>query len=83
MPASRAKKSDEPADYPRSGDQAGPDYEFPSAGRPYAGPSFLKELIGNRDVHLSEALPALHHSRAGIIASGTATVESCFMGTPS
>jgi len=29
-----------------------------------------------------EALPALAHSRAGIIASGTATVEAAMMGTP-
>jgi lipid-A-disaccharide synthase len=29
-----------------------------------------------------EALPALLHSRAGIIASGTATVEAALMGTP-
>jgi lipid-A-disaccharide synthase len=34
-------------------------------------------------VHLvPEALPALFHSRAGIIASGTATVEAAIMGTP-
>lgn len=46
-------------------------------------PSFLKGLIGNRDIHLvPEALPALYHSRAGIIASGTATVEAAIMGTP-
>ena len=29
-----------------------------------------------------EALPALAHSRAGIIASGTATVEAAMMETP-
>jgi lipid-A-disaccharide synthase len=29
-----------------------------------------------------DALPALHHSRAGIIASGTATVEAAMMRTP-
>jgi lipid-A-disaccharide synthase len=29
-----------------------------------------------------ESLPALHHSRAGIIASGTATVEAAMMHTP-
>jgi lipid-A-disaccharide synthase len=29
-----------------------------------------------------EALPALHHSRAAIVASGTATVEAALMGTP-
>jgi lipid-A-disaccharide synthase len=34
-------------------------------------------------IHLvSEALPALYHSRAGIVASGTATVEAAIMGTP-
>ena len=34
-------------------------------------------------IHLvPEALPALAHSRAGIIASGTATVEAALMGTP-
>jgi lipid-A-disaccharide synthase len=34
-------------------------------------------------IHLvPEALPALFHSRAGIIASGTATVEAALMGTP-
>jgi lipid-A-disaccharide synthase len=34
-------------------------------------------------VHLvSDALPALAHSRAGIIASGTATVEAAMMETP-
>jgi lipid-A-disaccharide synthase len=29
-----------------------------------------------------EALPALHLSRAGVVASGTATVEAAIMGTP-
>jgi lipid-A-disaccharide synthase len=29
-----------------------------------------------------ESLPALFHSRAGIVASGTATVEAALMGTP-
>jgi lipid-A-disaccharide synthase len=31
---------------------------------------------------VSDALPALWHSRAGIIASGTATVEAAMMNTP-
>src|SRR5579862_31669 len=56
--------------------------------------SFLNELIKTHDgtgstaslqqnLHLvPEALPALHHSRAAIIASGTATVEAAIMGTP-
>jgi lipid-A-disaccharide synthase len=34
-------------------------------------------------IHLvPESLPALLHSRAGIVASGTATVEAALMGTP-
>jgi lipid-A-disaccharide synthase len=57
--------------------------------------SFLKDLVKTppghtqqaasfpRDIHLvPEALPALFHSRAAIIASGTATVEAALMGTP-
>ena len=31
---------------------------------------------------MPEALPALWHSRAGIVASGTATVEAAMMNTP-
>ncbi len=48
--------------------------------------SFLRELIGvsrTGSIHLvPEALPALFHSRAAIVASGTATVEAAIMGTP-
>jgi lipid-A-disaccharide synthase len=56
--------------------------------------SFLKELIATptetrqaaslqeRIRLVPEALPALYHSRAGIVASGTATVEAAIMGTP-
>jgi lipid-A-disaccharide synthase len=68
----------------------GSGYEFllPVA-RTLDGP-FLQPLIETQppkslreNIHLiSEALPALYHSRAGIIASGTATVEAAMMGTP-
>jgi lipid-A-disaccharide synthase len=61
----------------------GQGYEFLLPVARTLEPSFLKEIIGNRDIHLvPETLPALHHSRAGIIASGTATVEAAIMGTP-
>jgi lipid-A-disaccharide synthase len=44
---------------------------------------FLQELIGQQNVTLvPEALPALFHSRAGIVASGTATVEAAMMNLP-
>jgi lipid-A-disaccharide synthase len=43
----------------------------------------MSKLIGNRDIRLvPDALSALWHSRAGIIASGTATVEAAMMSTP-
>ena len=52
-------------------------------------PKFIRESIqqqpGGRglNIHLvSEALPALHHARAGIVASGTATVEAALMQLP-
>src|SRR3984893_2385442 len=46
--------------------------------------SFLEALIAHHcSIRLvPEALPALAQSRAGIIASGTATVEAAMMGTP-
>jgi lipid-A-disaccharide synthase len=47
--------------------------------------AFLRALIAAPQdrVHLvSEALPALFHSCAAIVASGTATVEAAIMGTP-
>jgi len=60
------------------------EYEFLLPVAPTLDRSFLESLIGRRDfIHLvSDALPALAHSRAGIIASGTATVEAAMMGTP-
>jgi len=54
-------------------------------------PTLPKTLISNwiktkaaaLPIHLvPEALPALAHSRAGVVASGTATVEAALMGTP-
>src|SRR6202142_1563932 len=45
--------------------------------------AFVKQKPGGISVRtVGEALPALYHSRAGIIASGTATVEAAMMGTP-
>jgi Lipid A disaccharide synthetase len=53
--------------------------------------SFLEHLMAAQEAAMSlrnsvhlvpEALPALYHSRSGIVASGTATVEAALMGTP-
>jgi lipid-A-disaccharide synthase len=67
----------------------GSDFEFLLPVAPTLDDRFLRELIASleRDslprIHLVQgALPALVHSRAGIIASGTATVEAALMETP-
>ena len=58
-------------------------YEFLLPVAPTLDREFLQSLIGSQKITLvPEALPALYHSRAGIIASGTATVEAAMMGTP-
>jgi len=63
--------------------QLGPDYEFLLPVAPTLDRTFLQSLLGQQNITLvPESLPALSHSRAGIIASGTATVESAMMGTP-
>ncbi len=62
----------------------GSDFEFLLPVAPTLDRAWLQALIGViPSVHLvTDALPALAHSRAGIIASGTATVEAAIMGTP-
>jgi lipid-A-disaccharide synthase len=61
----------------------GPDYEFLLPVAPTLDRASLMRLIGKQSITLvPESLPALWHSRAGIIASGTATVEAAMMRTP-
>ncbi len=66
----------------------GPGYEFLLPVAPTLERHFLQQQIGRQSIHgapihlVNEARPALAHSRAGIIASGTATVEAAMMGTP-
>jgi lipid-A-disaccharide synthase len=62
----------------------GTDYEFLLPVAPTLGRVWLEGLIGKRAPLrlVSESLPALIHSRAGIIASGTATIECAMMGVP-
>jgi lipid-A-disaccharide synthase len=58
-------------------------YEYVLPVAPTLDRRFLQELIGQQNVTLvPEALPALFHSRAGIVASGTATVEAAMMNLP-
>lgn len=71
----------------------GRDNEYLLPVAPTVNPELLRIEIGKNksgdargglpDIKLvRESLPALHHSRAAIVASGTATVEAALMGTP-
>jgi lipid-A-disaccharide synthase len=84
MPGSRRKevRMNLPAIL-ESASKLGPAYEFLLPVAPTLDRSFLESLIGQHPTHLvTDALPALAYSRAGIIGSGTATVEAAMMGTP-
>jgi lipid-A-disaccharide synthase len=61
----------------------GPGYEYLLPVAPTLDRGLLESLIVGQKVTLvPQALPALFHSRAGIVASGTATVEAAMMNTP-
>jgi lipid-A-disaccharide synthase len=68
--------------------QLGAGYEFLLPVAPTIDRTFLQSLINSRVLGPSritlvpESFPALWHSRAGIVASGTATVEAAMMRTP-
>jgi lipid-A-disaccharide synthase len=84
MPGSRAKEvhMNLPAIL-ESATKLGTGYEFLLPVAPTLDHCFLTFLSVGYPIHLvPESLPALTHSRAGIIASGTATVEAAMMGTP-
>jgi lipid-A-disaccharide synthase len=73
-------------------DRMGPDYEFLLPIARTLDAAFVQGLMQRRPAAsegemqgvrlVPEALPALHHARAAIVASGTATVEAAIMGTP-
>jgi lipid-A-disaccharide synthase len=88
MPGSREKevRMNLPAML-RTANLLGASYQFVIPVAPAIPATLIREMIrkdtGDVTVQLvSEALPALSHSRAGIIASGTATVEAAMMETP-
>jgi lipid-A-disaccharide synthase len=88
MPGSRAKEVR--MNLPGIAEAAkllGAGYEFLLPVAATLNPDFIRHIIsaGGEDIQIHlvrEALPALSHSRAGIIASGTATVEAALMLTP-
>lgn len=66
----------------------GDDYEYLLPVAPTIDSEFLSSIIDFEKPALPniklvpESLPALYHSRAGIVASGTATVEAAMMNLP-
>jgi lipid-A-disaccharide synthase len=61
----------------------GSECEFLLPVAPTLERSLLERQISQQKITLvPEALPALWHTRAGIVASGTATVEAAMMNTP-
>jgi lipid-A-disaccharide synthase len=63
--------------------QLGRDYEYLLPVAPTLDRAFFEDLNGGQKITLvPESLPSLWHSRAGIVASGTATVEAAMMRTP-
>lgn len=85
MPGSRVKevRMNLPAIL-ESASQFGTAYEFLLPVAATLDRAWIKSLIPkSAPIHLvPESLPALYHSRAGIIASGTATVEAAMMSLP-
>ncbi len=61
----------------------GTQFEFLLPVAPTLDRSFIQSLIKERKIHLvTAALPAMAHSSAGLVASGTATVEAALMNMP-
>ena len=61
----------------------GSGYEFLLPVAPTLDRGSIQQQLRGQMIHLvPETLPALAHSRAGIVASGTATVEAALMGLP-
>jgi lipid-A-disaccharide synthase len=61
----------------------GSEYEYLLPVAPTLDRSWIEDLVKNSAIRfVPESLPALAHSRAGIIASGTATVEAALMALP-
>ena len=87
MPGSRVKevRMNLPAILESAG-ILGSDYEYLLPVATTLDREFLQGFIDRKAEHkitlVPETLPALYHSRAGIIASGTATVEAAMMKLP-
>ena len=61
-----------------------PDHQFVVAGAPGMDDDFYASIIKGHDVAIirDETYPLFHHAKAGLVASGTATLEAAIFGLP-
>jgi lipid-A-disaccharide synthase len=61
-----------------------PDFQFVVAGAPSLPPSFYVPFLAHTQVRIvfNETYPLLASSDAGLVTSGTATLEAALIGTP-
>ena len=61
-----------------------PDYQAVIAGAPSIDDSLYRDVMGNQAVPVlrDATYPLVHHARAAIVTSGTATLETALLGTP-
>ena len=61
-----------------------PEYQSVIAGAPSIDDSLYRDVMGNQAVPVlrDATYPLVHHARAAIVTSGTATLETALLGTP-
>lgn len=61
-----------------------PEYQAVIAGAPSIDDSLYRDVMGNQAVPVMRdaTYPLVHHARAAIVTSGTATLETALLGTP-
>ena len=61
-----------------------PEYQAVIAGAPSIDDSLYRDVMGNKAVPVlrDATYPLVHHARAAIVTSGTATLETALLGTP-
>ena len=61
-----------------------PEYQAVIAGAPSIDDSLYREVMGNKQVSVlrDATYPLVHHARAALVTSGTATLETALLGTP-
>jgi lipid-A-disaccharide synthase len=61
-----------------------PDYQFVIAGAPAISAAYYERFTANRNVHViyNQTYPLLMNSKAAVVTSGTATLETALLNVP-